>query len=144
ALAAAGFGRCAGTPEAHRRFTQPQRVLLAVDGEDGAVALQRDQAHALMALARSHETWGSAVDDHQGLAAGDARQGHALRLGHGGRAAQHDGEQRLAHAQSLKLLKDSGRSFISFLMMAMAACRSSRLAPVTRTASPWMAPCTLS
>ena len=30
------------------------------------------------------------------------------------------------------------------LMAAMAACRSSRFFPVTRTASPWMEACTLS
>ena len=39
-------------------------------------------------------------------------------------------------AQSRKLLNDSGRSAMSLRISAIAACRSSRLAPVTRTASP--------
>ena len=34
-------------------------------------------------------------------------------------------------------------SVTSLRSIAMAACRSSRLAPVTRTASPWMLACTL-
>ena len=38
--------------------------------------------------------------------------------------------------QSRKLLKLSGMSAMSFFINAMAACKSSRLAPVTRTASP--------
>jgi len=42
------------------------------------------------------------------------------------------------------LLKDKGMSGTSFLISAIAACRSSRFAPVTRTASPWIAACTLS
>jgi hypothetical protein len=48
------------------------------------------------------------------------------------------------HHQSRKLLKLSGMSAMSLRISAMAACKSSRLAPVTRTASPWMAACTLS
>ncbi len=38
--------------------------------------------------------------------------------------------------QSRKLLKLSGRSAMSLRISAMAACKSSRLAPLTRTASP--------
>lgn len=55
------------------------------------------------------------------------------------RGGRDGGSQRLScrsRAQSRKLLKDSGSSAMSLRSRAMAACRSSRLAPVTRTASP--------
>ena len=48
------------------------------------------------------------------------------------------------HSQSRKLSNDSGVSSISLRISAIAVCRSSRLAPVTRTLSSWMAACTLS
>src|SRR3990167_7598502 len=52
--------------------------------------------------------------------------------------------EAMDRAQSRKLLNDSGMSVMSLRISAMAACRSSRLAPVTRTFSSWMAACTLS
>src|SRR3990167_3049444 len=77
-----------------------------------------------------------------------ARQGD--RLGPAGRARQdcrqqHHRSPAVDHrAQSLKLLKANGTSATSLRSKAMAACRSSRLVPVMRTASPWMAACTFS
>ncbi len=46
--------------------------------------------------------------------------------------------------QSRKLLYCSGKSSIDFFTSAIAACRSSRVLPDTRTASPWIDACTLS
>lgn len=50
---------------------------------------------------------------------------------------------RLCARQSRKLLKSSGVSVTSLRSSAIVLCRSSRFAPDTRTASPWMLACTL-
>src|SRR5471032_2292141 len=65
---------------------------------------------------------------------GTPRHCAVLLLRHTGTAALFD--------QSRKLLNSSGMSGTSLRSMAIAACRSSRLAPVTRTDSPWMLACT--
>ena len=59
-----------------------------------------------------------------------------LRLRRAGERKQEEGTEQ---GQSLKLEKDSGVSAISLRSKAIVACRSSRLAPVTRTVSPWIA-----
>ena len=46
--------------------------------------------------------------------------------------------------QSLKFWYCSGTSVMDLRTRAMASCSTSRLAPETRTASPWMLACTLS
>src|SRR4029079_13727967 len=83
------------------------------------------------------------VDDEERVVAQAAAHRHRLRRCRGGAAEQHRGDG--AHRdQSRKLVKDNGCSAISLRMSAIAACSSSRLAPLTRTVSPWIDDCTFS
>ena len=110
-----------------------------------------------MAVARSQGFKRAAIDDQQDFAAHATGHGHALRIGRSTRSTSPDcggherNQSRQFHTlqpsasgkhQSRKLLNDSGASGFLF-SKAIVVCRSSRLPPVTRTVSPWMAACTL-
>src|SRR4029450_7476492 len=112
--------------------------------EDGLVARSGHHPDPLPGLAGRDRLRRAAVHDQQRLAAQHALQGDGLRHGSPGHQGQEEGEQPLHAIQSRKLLKDKGSSAISLRTNAMAACRSSFLVPVTRTASPWIAAWTFS
>src|SRR5206468_568880 len=88
-----------------------------------------------------------AVDHQQRLVAEAAAHRDGLRLG-GDTEQSEQQPARGAHGsrqhQSRKLVKLSGASAMSWRTSAIAACRSSRFVPVTRTVSPWIAACTFS
>jgi FlaA1/EpsC-like NDP-sugar epimerase len=127
-------------------FPEVSLVPIIADVRDRkriAAIFKAHKPHAVDRLARRDEVR-AAVEEEQRALAHPARQHHARGLRQcATRPERQDGRGRGGAAglspaiQARRLSKLIGHSVSSLRSKAIAACRSSRLAPVTRTASPW-------